>query len=419
MRTALIDSLKARNARVCVIGLGYVGLPLAGLAKERGYPVTGLDIEPKAVEGAKTRGLMATLDPAQALEGADCILICVPTPIDDDNEPDLSAVVAASASITPYLRNGTLVILESTVAPGTTREIVRPILEKSGLTAGQDFYLAHCPERVDPGNRTWRVENIPRVVGGIDGDSAAVARVFYEELLETTVVELSSAEAAEATKIVENAFRDINIAFVNELAKSFDKIGIDVTEVIRAAATKPFGFLPHYPGPGVGGHCIAIDPYYLIKRAGERGFEHRFLKLAREINDSMPEYAVQRAVHGLEEAGLRVQDTRVTVLGLAYKGGVDDTRESPALPIVNRLKELGAQVITFDPRLRDQSTADDLASALEGSDCVVLVTNHPEFGVISDQLLREKGVKVVVDARNMLDKGAIEAAGIIYKGIGR
>ncbi len=303
MKTRLIERIRKRECRVSVIGLAYVGFPLIKLAGERGFPVVGLDTDEEKVERALEDGIDATTDPRPTLSHADCTIICVPTPIDGDYRPDLHTVKTVSETIAEHLKEDALVVLESTVAPGTTEEVLVPILEKSGLNAGSDFFVAHCPERVYPGNTRWTVRNIPRVIGGINDESTAIAHAFYEELLDAEVVRVSDVKTAEAVKVVENAFRDVNIAFVNELAKYFDRIGIDISEVIGAASTKPFGFMPHYPGCGVGGHYIAVDPYYLIERAGKTGFNHRFLKLAREINDSMPEHTVQKVIVGLNEGG--------------------------------------------------------------------------------------------------------------------
>ncbi len=419
MKNRLIDGIRKRSCRVSIIGLGQVGFPLIQVTGEKGFSVIGLDIDKEKVDRALKEGLEATSDPEAALDQADCIIICVPTPIDRDSRPDLSIVKSVSETIAKYLREGSLVVLESTVAPGTTEEVMVPILEESGLDAGSDFFVAHCPERIDPGNAKWTVRNIPRVVGGINEDSTAVAYAFYRDLLDAEVIQASSVRTAEAVKIVENAFRDINIAFVNELAKSFDRIGIDISEVIRAASTKPFGFMPHYPGCGVGGHCIPVDPYYLIEGAGKSGFNHRLLKLAREINDSMPAYTVDKVITGLDELGMSVKDADIAVLGLAYKGSTDDTRESPALPIIDQLRKLGANVTAFDPYVPHASTVRKLATALEGKDCIVIVTDHPEFRGISPEMLTAKGVKAVVDGRNILDKVGIEGRGVIYKGIGR
>lgn len=415
----LIRKIRNKNIKVCVVGLGYVGFPLLKLIDEKGFQAIGLDVDKRKVDETIKRGLNATTEASKALNNADCIVICVPTPIDENHHPDLTFVKSAAETIAHYLKKDSLVILESTVAPGTTEEVVAPILEKSGLKAGKDFYLAHCPERIDPGNKKWTIRNIPRVVGGVDEKSTDIAYAFYKEIIDAEVVKLSTVKTAEAVKIVENTFRDINIAFVNELAKSFDKIGVDVIEVIKGASTKPFGFMPHYPGCGVGGHCIAVDPYYLIEKAEKGGFDHRFLKLAREINNSMPDYTVQKVIMGLNEVGMCVKGTSITILGIAYKGGVDDIRESPALLIIKKLRQLGANLVIFDPYIPEKSTVENLNQALEKSECIVVATDHPEFKQIKPELLKEKGIKVVIDGRNILDKEKIKNLGIIYKGIGR
>lgn len=316
------------------------------------------------------------------------------------------------------INNGQLVIIESTVAPGTCRGIVKPILEKSGFKIGKNIHLAHCPERIDPGNKKWTIENIPRVIGALSDEGRERSAIFYESLINSPIKRLSSIEAAEATKIVENTFRDINIAFVNELAKSFDKLQIDVLEVIESAATKPFAFIPHYPGCGVGGHCISVDPYYLIEKAKDSGFEHKFLELARSINKSMPEYTVQRTIEGLNEIGRCIKDTEISILGISYKPNIDDIRESPSFEIVSRLKDMGAKLKVYDPYIKKLSNVDSLNSALN-SKCIIIVTAHDEFREIDIKKLKKNGVEVIIDGRNCLNKDKIINSGIVYKGIGR
>ncbi|MBD3206690.1 nucleotide sugar dehydrogenase [Candidatus Bathyarchaeota archaeon] len=401
--------------KIAVFGLGYVGLPLAELSKSKGFSVVGVDISKEALKKAKEVGVKTSSDDVKTVKNADIILVCVPTPIDAGNMPNLSAVKNACKSISKGLKKSQLIIIESTIYPGVTEEVVQPILEKSGLKAGVDFYLAHCPERIDPGNSKWNVGNLPRVVGGIGEKSVKKAADFYSKLVDAEVLELSTVRAAEATKIMENAFRDVNIAFMNEMAKSFDNMGIDITEVIKAAATKPFAFMPHYPGCGVGGHCIPVDPYYLIEEAKKKGFNHRFLSLAREINNSMPEYTVRKVIEGLNEAGLSVKGAKVTVLGYAYKRDVEDIRESPAIKVVDGLQKLGAKVEIYDPYIKDKSTVKSLEDALK-SDCIVLVTDHTEFRGMDYGKLK---AKVVVDGRNCLDKDKIKSKGIVYRGVGR
>ena len=355
------------------------------------------------------------------IKGCDIYIIAVPTPVHDDHSPDYGPVKGATRSIAKYLKKGDTVVLESTVNPGTCEEIVLPILEKkSRLKGGVDFNLTHCPERINPGDPKWNVYNIPRNIGSLDPIKNKEISDFYRSFLEGKINEVSSLKIAESTKIIENTFRDINIAYVNELAKSFDKMGIDLIETIKASSNKPFGYMPHWPGAGVGGHCIAVDPYYLIRRAAKAGFNHRFLKRARKINNSMPEYAIKRLEIALREADKVVQDTTVLVLGLAYKGDVADLRESPAMEILKHLKQHGfTKVLRYDPFFPDMSDANDLEEALSKTDTILIATAHSKFKEITPSLLKKSGVKVVIDGRNMLDKAGIIKNGIIYKGIGR
>jgi len=418
MKNNLIEKIKNKEAKVCVVGLGYVGFPLLKLLTDKKFPAIGFDVDKNAVEMAIRKKTNATTNAKEALQDSDCIIICVPTPVEENHHPDLQFVKSSAETISKYLKKRSLVILESTVAPGTTEEILLPILEKSGLKQN-DFYIAHCPERIDPGNREWNVRNIPRVVGGINQNSTKIAYEFYKIIINAEVIKLSNVKAAEAVKIVENTFRDVNIAFVNELAKSFDLIDIDILEVIKGASSKPFGFMPHYPGCGVGGHCIAIDPYYLIEKAEESGFSHRFLKVAREINNSMPEYTVKKIIQGLNKAKKIINGSRIVILGLAYKPDVEDTRESPAFPIIEELKKWGANLTIFDPYRLDLSNVKTLKEALHKKDCLVIVTSHKEFKKINPETIKENGIKVVVDGRNILDKNKIKQLGIVYEGIGR
>jgi len=422
---------------VCIVGLGYVGLPLACLCAEKGYRVKGLDLNTEIVEKTnqgishikdrlleeklpKLKGKIDAVTGPKAISQVETIIVCVPTPA-KDTEPDLEPLKKAVKSISGFLREGQLLLIESTVYPGTIEEVVKPILEEgSGLKAGRDFFLGHCPERIDPGNENFTIERIPRVLACLSKEGTEKAKGFYNSIIDAEIVSLSSVKAAEAVKVVENTFRDINIAFVNELAQSFDKMAIDLAEVIKGASTKPFGYMPFYPGPGVGGHCIAQDPYYLIARAKTAGFEHRFLRLAREINKAMPAYVAGLVEHTIENLGIEPEKATVSVLGLAYKPDVDDLRESPSIKIVELLEKKGFKVNAFDPFVPEKSSQVSLEEALEGADCIVLGTHHSKFKQkLSPAFLKENGVKAVVDARNFLDKQGIEAKGIIYKGIGR
>ena len=425
-----------KNRRICIFGLGYVGLPLACLAAEKGYKVTGVDIDDEKINLVNNgispidddelknklkilKGkIKATNDGLNAVKESDIVVICVPTPVDENYHPNLKYVKESAKIISEVLKKGQLVILESTVAPMTTENILKPILEKSGLICGEDFYLCFCPERIDPGNKKFKLKDIPRVVGGINKESTERAINFYNSILDSEVLGLSSPEVAEAVKIMENTFRDINIAFVNEMAKSFDRLGIDITEVIRGASTKPFAFMPHYPGCGVGGHCISVDPYYFIEQASKKGFEHRFLRLAREINNSMPDYSVERVIEGLNEIGKSVRGTEISVLGLAYKGNVDDTRESPAFLIIEKLKKMNGNVKVFDPYILEMSNFKTLDEAL-CCECIVIITDHDEFKNLDLNSVKERGVKVIIDGRNILDKEKVKELGIVYKGIGK
>ena len=422
---------------ISIFGLGYVGLPLACLCAKKKYNVYGVDVDLNKVarinEGISPvkdpyletdiknlKGLIkATTDGLVAVQDSDIIIVCVPTPVDEVNKPDMQFVESAMRTISQGLKQGQLIILESTVAPGTTERIVKDILEESGYMAGVDFYLAHCPERIDPGNKDWHIESIPRVVGAFGSEGARKAKEFYESILDAEVHVLCSLKATEATKIYENAFRDVNIAFVNEMAKSCDVLDIDLIEVLRGASTKPFGFMPFYPGCGVGGHCIPVDPYYLIHSAKENGFNPEFLSLSRDINNKMPEYTIERLMDAFTEIGKNVSESVIAVLGVAYKGGVDDLRESPALKIIPRLEETGASLRIFDPYVPGKSTTGSIDSAVDGSDCVLVLTDHPEFKNLDPAAFKNKGVSIVIDGRNIFDKESVKSSGLIYRGIGR
>lgn len=424
----------ASQKTVCVIGLGYVGLPLAIRAKERGYQVFGFDMNAEKVALINKKKspikeeyieinlpkfpFLATTDP-KVIKKADIILICVPTPVDEKFYPDLGPVIGAAKISAKNFKKGALVVLESTVNPGVSEEVVEPIFREAGFAVGKDVFIAHCPERINPGDPKWNVTNIPRVVGSFDKTGLKLAKDFYESIVDATIRPMKSIREAEAVKIVENSFRDINIAFVNELAKSFDKLGIDVKDVILGAATKPFAFMPHFPSRGVGGHCIPVDPYYLIERAKQSGFDHKFLRVAREINNSMPAHTVELLRNALNEIKLPMNGTNVGVLGISYKANVDDVRESPSIKIMEIVKHYGAKLHTFDPHILKQSSCKSLDAILKKSQALILVTNHKEFEEVEPKTFKKYGIKVIIDGMNCLDKDAIKKAGIIYKGIGR
>jgi nucleotide sugar dehydrogenase len=343
----------------------------------------------------------------------------VPTPVDEKHYPDLRPVIEATKLVAKNLKKGALLVLESTVNPGVSEEIVKPLIEKAGYKIGKDVFIAHCPERINPGDKKWNVTNIPRVVGSFDRIGLKKAVDFYKSIVDGEIRPMKSIREAEAVKIVENSFRDINIAFVNELAKSFDKLDIDVKDVILGASTKPFAFMPHFPSCGVGGHCIPVDPYYLIERAKQSGFDHEFLKVARKINNSMPSYTVELLQHALNEIKMPIKGTGIGILGVAYKANVDDVRESPSVKIIKLLEKRGADNFIFDPHILERSNVKSLEELLKKSKAIVLVTDHDEFKSLSPEILKRYGIKVVIDGKNCLDKNAILKSGIIYKGIGR
>ncbi|TMB58948.1 MAG: nucleotide sugar dehydrogenase [Deltaproteobacteria bacterium] len=419
---ALIDRIRRREARCGIIGLGYVGLPLALEFARAGFHTTGIDVDAGKVErigagrsyivdvsdaeiaeAVEAGRLVATTDFA-AIRDLDTINICVPTPLRKTKDPDLTHVVNAVNEIRRYLRRGQLVILESTTYPGTTEEVVQPALESSGLRAGRDFCLAFSPERVDPGNPEWGTRNIPKVVGGVTPDCTAAAVALYEQCLDT-VVPVSSTRVAEMVKLLENTFRSVNIGLVNEIALMSHALGIDVWEVIAAAKTKPFGFMAFYPGPGLGGHCIPIDPFYLSWKAKMNGFEPRFIELAGHINEGMPRFVVEKVTDALNVKRKAIHGSRIHVLGVAYKPGVNDIRESPALNVMRLLRDKGAVLSYSDPyvpALREDGFALDSLPLQNGYlgdvDCVVILTNHREF----DYRAVARTARLVVDTRNAM-----------------
>jgi UDP-N-acetyl-D-glucosamine dehydrogenase len=419
----LLHKIETRKAVVGVVGLGYVGLPLVREFVRGGVKVLGFDIDASKIahlaagrsyiehipsstvrEMVRSRRFGATSD-FRRLSDPDAILICVPTPLTKQREPDMTYIVSTAEAIALRLRKGQLVVLESTTYPGTTREVVLPILEKSGLKVGRDFFLAFSPEREDPGRKDYTTRTIPKVVGGYDRKSQAAAVACYQVAV-AKVVPVSSCEAAEASKILENTYRCVNIALVNELKVLLDRMGIDVWEVIRAASTKPFGFTPFYPGPGLGGHCIPIDPFYLAWKARQYGLTTRFIELAGEINVTMPQYVVGKLMDALNDRGRAMKGAKVLVLGLAYKKDIDDVRESPSLELIELLKKKGAKVDYNDPhvprthKMREHNlkmTSKPLSAAmLAGYDAVIISTDHSSYNY---QLIVDRA-RLVIDARN-------------------
>jgi len=424
----LEELIRSRRARYGVIGMGYVGLPLAVELAKAGFPTTGFEVDPAKVEAIGRRAsyiadvpdaelaplvasgkLNATLD-FERLGEMDVISICVPTPLSKSRDPDMSYVVKATEDIAKRLRKGQLVILESTTYPGTTEELVKDAFEKSGLRCGADFYLAFSPERVDPANPRFGVRNTPKVVGGVDARSGELATLFYSQAVET-VVPVSSARAAEMAKLLENTFRSVNIGLVNEVALMCDRLKLDVWEVIDAAATKPFGFMKFVPGPGVGGHCIPLDPFYLSWKLRSLNYKARFIELAGEVNTEMPHYVVRKVTHALNDDGKSVRGSRVLLLGIAYKNDVNDMRESPALDIQKLLEELGAKVAYNDPHVPSYRAHEGegvhtsvplTPEELRRADCVVVTCRHKayDFGFVA------KHARVIVDSRNAYPSSA-------------
>ena len=413
--------ISTKSARLGVLGLGYVGLPLATEFAKAGFDVTGFDLSQKKVDAfnhglsyikdvpdcvfsplVKSGKLRATTD-FSLIRDLDTIDICVPTPLRKTKDPDMSFVVAATASIAEYLHAGLLVMLGSTTYPGTTDELVLPKLQSSGLKVGEDFFLCYSPERVDPGNTQFRTSNIPKVVGGITPACTELGALLYRQTLET-VVPVSSTRVAEMVKLLENTFRLINIGLANEIALMCDRMHIDVWEVIDAAATKPFGFMPFYPGPGLGGHCIPIDPFYLSWKSKEAGMEARFIELAGHVNGRMPEFVVEKIQNALNSVGKAVRGSHVHILGAAYKRNIDDVRESPALDIMIMLQRLGAYITLSDPfveRIELQGgliEGADMIESVRAADCAAIITDHTAV----DYAAVVKYSKLIVDTRNAL-----------------
>ena len=420
LSAALTDKIQNKEARVGIIGLGYVGLPLAVEFAQAGYHVVGIDTDSSKVDAlnrgdcyitdisadlfsdmVSTGRLRATQDYG-AIGELDAISICVPTPLRKTRDPDMSYVVAAADQIAKHLRPGTLIILESTTYPGTTAEVVLPIMIGNGYVVGEDIFLAYSPERIDPANTIYGVRNTPKVIGGVTLDCADVAMALYDTVVEE-VVKVSSTQAAEMVKLLENTFRAVNIGLINEIAIMCDKLGIDVWEVIAAAKTKPFGYMPFYPGPGLGGHCIPIDPLYLSWKLKSLNFNARFIELADEINTNMPRYVVRKVAEALNEDSKPVRGSKVLILGVAYKADVDDVREAPALDIIQLLMQQGAIVNYHDPYVSsiqfdqvDINSVDHDMSILESVDCVIIVTDHSYYDW-ADIL---NHTNLVVDTRN-------------------
>jgi UDP-N-acetyl-D-glucosamine dehydrogenase len=440
---SLLDQIQDHTAVLGVIGLGYVGLPLAVEMAQSGYRVIGFDVSDRVVDGINRgeshiqdvsgenlrafvgEGLLSATTDLSRLAECDAISICVPTPLSKTKDPDLSYVVAATRSIRATVRQGQLIILESTTYPGTTREAMLPVLEESGLVVGEGFFLCFSPERVDPGNPVWHTKNTPKVLGGVTTACAAVGKALYGKIFDT-VVPVSSAEAAELVKLYENTFRMINIALVNEMAQVCDRLGTDIWEVVEAAATKPFGFMKFTPGPGLGGHCIPLDPHYLSWKMRTLSFKTRMIELSSEINAEMPQFVVRKVADALNSRRKAVNGSRIVVLGIAYKKDIDDLRESPALEILQLLEARGAAVVYHDPHC--PVIADDghtlLANlpmhsvplterVLAEADCVVIVTDHSAI----DYSAVARHAQLIVDTRGVMRHAAVGAPVVGLSGV--
>ncbi len=429
----LKQKIKSRKAVIGVIGLGYVGLPLALTFAKNGFNVIGVDIDRDRIKKIK-KGFSYITDVSRAelknalkkkkfkatqnvkfIKKLDAVIICVPTPLGKNREPDISYIRKAVTKVKDNIRKGQIIILESTTYPGTTKEILLPILESTGLKEGKDFYLAFSPERIDPGNKVYRTENTPKIIGGISKKSTQIAKLLYDQVIEE-VIPVSSANAAEMVKLLENTFRVVNIALVNEIATLCDKFNLDIWEIIDAAKTKPYGFMPFYPGPGVGGHCIPIDPLYLSWKAKEHGFETKFIDLASSINESMPQYVIERLEKILSNRRKTVDKSNILIVGIAYKKDVKDLRESPAIGIINLLQKRGASISYHDPYFPflkinsiDMKPIKLNGSNLKKYDCALVMTDHSnvDYKFLADNL------KLIFDTRDIFSRLGIRSRSII------
>jgi UDP-N-acetyl-D-glucosamine dehydrogenase len=418
----LLEKIRLREAKLGVIGCGYVGLPLAVEFAKAGLNVVGidtdpekvkrisrgesyiLDVDPRDLKEMVDKGRLSATTDFSVLKGIDAVSVCVPTPLRKTRDPDVSFIVSAIEKVARFLHSGQLIVLESTTYPGTTEELVLPMLQRPRLKVGRDFFLAFSPERVDPGNPIYRTKNTPKVVGGLTERCTRMAAALYQEVIDT-VVPVSSTRVAEMVKLLENTFRSVNIAMVNELALMCQKMGIGVWEVIEAAGTKPFGFMSFYPGPGIGGHCIPIDPFYLSWKAKQSGFEPRFIELAGQINSSMPAFVLSRVTDALNEHKKSLKGSKILILGVAYKRDVNDLRESPALDVMELLHQKGAKVDYHDPYIPSLTLGELTlrskpirSGRLKGYDCVVILTDHRVFDY--PQIVTESAL--IVDTRNAL-----------------
>jgi UDP-N-acetyl-D-glucosamine dehydrogenase len=446
--TALGDEISSKNATVCVIGLGYVGVPLAVASAQAGFNVLGVDVDASKVEQIN-RGVCYVEDKyseellpslvrsgkikaytklSEAVPQSDVAIVCVPTPLKKDKDPDLSFLKSVAKSLAGQLTDYKLIVVESTSYPGTTEDVFRPLLERGGKTAGKDFGLVYSPERIDYGNASFGVRNIPKVVGGVEEESTRLGAAFYSAILQAKVVAVSGPSVAEATKMLENVFRYVNIALVNELAMLHEKLGVDFVEAIDAAATKPFGFMAHYPGPGVGGHCIPKDPFYLVYKAKKAGFPLRMVSTAEALNNGMPKHTTDRLLKTFRKQKKNPRKVKVALWGLAYKAGVKDTRRSPSVDLLKIFQRLGVKVVVYDPFVEtikvgsvQYTSAGSILDSVKGADAVVIATDHSAFrGVdLSEVRAQMNPDPVLFDTRNLRTRKESEEAGFTYLATGR
>ena len=456
-----IENIKKRildlDVKICVIGVGTIGLPLATFLAKKGFKVNGLDISQDRVEQinnatviyeyqdmlkqvTNSKNLTATTQPKDALENVEVIFVCVPTPLNKNNEMDIVNLNDVAKRISPFLVKGMMLIFESSVAIGTTKQIAEKIESMTNLKFGKDLGLAYCPERYNPtpmkkqtqdsefnvhsSGENFTVDKISRVVGGIDDKSGDIAQLFYSQFITTGVTKLSSIEAAEATKLLENIFRDVNIALVNELAQIFPKFGLDVFEIINAAKTKPFAFMPHYPGAGVGGECIPVDTWYLISQARDLGIDTKLMKIARTVNDSMPEHVISLLEEELKKIGKDLGQSTVTVLGLCYKKNIPDIRLSPTFPLLEKLTSKNVNTIVCDPLYENINKSPvnltSIDESFKNSDAILLITDHDEFSKIDfEKIKNEMKTKIIIDGRNFFKNKNLENLGFSYRAIGK
>lgn len=444
----LADKISSKNATVCVIGLGYVGVPLAVASAQAGFDVLGVDVDASKVDqvnrgvcyvedkysedllpGLVTSGkIRAFTKLSDAVPRSDVAIVCVPTPLKQDGDPDLSFLKAVAKNLGGQLNDYKLIVVESTSYPGTTEEVFRPLLEHSGKKAGRDFALIYSPERIDYGNASFGVRSIPKVVGGVEEGSTKLGVAFYGAILQAKVVAVSGPSVAEATKMLENVFRYVNIALVNELAVLHEKLGVDFIEAIDAAATKPFGFMAHYPGPGVGGHCIPKDPFYLVYKAKKAGFPLRMVSAAEVLNNGMPKHTVDRLLKTFRKLRKNPRKVKVALWGLAYKGGVKDTRRSPSVDLLKIFQRSGVKVVAYDPFVDvikvgsvQYASAESILDSVKGADAVVIATNHAAFREVdlSDVKAQMNPDPILFDTRNLRTQKESEEAGFTYLATGR